>query len=673
MGSMSWIPNSPFAQSPKPDALIRPVRFSNHQTEEFADPKGGVSMNDQEPRHVNGADQPINVADHPSEKKTRRPTEQKPQRLATSRRGFLKTAGLGAAALTAGGVLPTILVKKAQAVEISPFVNNPGSRASALANLRANLGQAAGNALVASEPHPTNGDEETYANSHFEGNFSKTMPLDKNGLPARKDYQLVLAAAAAGTQAAWDAVPAGGTGTFAGPLSPLVFQIEGSDSPTGGNSKAVVPPSINSAAGAAEQVELYWEAYLRDVPFIQYASNPLVAQAVADMNKLSAFAGPTPVTPQNLFRYGPGSIFSNPNAWFGADVGPYVSQLLYRSMRLDGADYVPLIHTHAQVSDPNTGQVLTTAGSGVDFLTNLTEYLTVETGNGAVSPTIMDPTPRFVRSVRDLGNLAASDSIYSLYFRASLILSALGVPFSASSPYATDTRISPFSTFSTSWLNGLLGNVHKAEASAFYGKWYVHRKLRPEQFGNLVDGVMSSRIKLTPNLHPDLLNSAVLPLIFTYNQQLNAKRGMGTAGSFLLPQELNGGSPSHPDTPAGHAYTAGACVTLLKAGFDVGTPSSPRPWPITPVQASADGLSLPTTSDKLTVLGELNKLAVNIAEGRNMSGIHTRIGGDMLGLTWGEQVAISVLTEHAMTYPESFSGFSLTKFDGTTITVGGNQ
>jgi len=137
---------------------------------------------------------------------------------------------------------------------------------------------------------------------------------------------------------------------------------------------------------------------------------------------------------------------------------------------------------------------------------------------------------------------------------------------------------------------------------------------------------------------------------------------------------LNGGSPSHPDTPAGHAFSAGACVTMLKAVFDVGTLDNPKPWPRQPVIASADGLSLVNTTDtNLTVLGELNKLAANISEGRNMSGIHTRVGGNMLGMTMGENVAISVLQDHAATYPEKFSGWTLTKFDGTTVVIGGNQ
>jgi hypothetical protein len=35
----------------------------------------------------------------------------------------------------------------------------------------------------------------------------------------------------------------------------------------------------------------------------------------------------------------------------------------------------------------------------------------------------------------------------------------------------------------------------------------------------------------------------------------------------------------------------------------------------------------------------------------------------------GEAVAISVLRDYRATYHEPFSGFSLMKFDGTTITV----
>ncbi len=585
--------------------------------------------------------------------------------IRSSRRGFLKTAGLGAAVITAGSILPTGLIPEAEAVEIGPPSQNPSLRASQSDQVRKTTSGNESAAIKAAFPHQTNGDEETYANQSFAGNFSKTLNHNPStGLVVPSDYQALMNGIKAGTQAALDAVPAGGPGKLAGPLSPLAFQLQGADSTVA--AELFVPPSISTAAGAANYVELYWEAFLRDVPFIDYGSNPLVAQAVTDMNHLSAYSGPKPVTPQNLFRY----------PFFGTTDGPLISQVLYTTHTLDGVTFVPMIKTRFQVADPNTGTVLPASTSpGIDFMTNLNEYVFVENGKGALDNTnVFDPTVRFIRSGRDLGSLVNADSIYSIYFRAAIMLQNLGVPLDSNSPYTNDTRISGFNTFSTAWLFNLIGAAQDTEAQAFYQKWYVHRHLRPEAFGNLVDGIKGNRFALSPSLHSDVLNSAVLPLIFERNKELNAKRNMGSNGSYFLPQESNGGSPSHPDAPAGHAFTAGVGVTLLKAVFDVGTPANPRAWPLQPVEASEDGLTLLNSPSNATILGELNKLAMNIADGRDWLGIHTRVGGNMLGLTMGEDVAIRLLTDLGFTYPEStFPGFTLTKFDGTTVLVGAKQ
>ena len=610
-----------------------------------------------------------------------KPAPVKDQFPKPTRRGFLKTAGIGAAALAASSMVPGGgLVEEAEAVEIGPPSQNPSKRAAQSDQVRKTTSSNESTVIRNAFPHPTNGDEETYANQAFAGNFSKTLPHDPNtGLVVASAYQVLLNGITQGTQAALDAVPAGGPGRLAGPLSPLAFQLQGADSTVG--AELFVPPSISSAAAAAEQVELYWEAFVRDVPFIDYSSSqPLISQAIANINNLSGYTGPKPVTAQNIFRYGTGSSFPNANAWFGVTTGPYISQLLFQTHNFDGVTFVPRINTRFPVADPNTGTVLTGPGTGLDFMTDFAEYLFVENGKGAINPaeapTTVDPTPRFIRSGRDLGQQANQDSIYSLYFRAAIILQNLGVPLSANSPYANDTRISGFNTFSTAWLFNLIGAAQDTEAQAFYQKWYVHRKLRPEAMGNLVDGIKNGRFSLNPSLHSDLLNSPVLPLISTRNQQLNTKRGRPNdeTNLYFLPQQSAGGSPSHPDPPAGHAFTAGVGCTLLKAVFDVGTPSNPRPWPVQAVEASEDGLTLLNNSSSLTILGELNKLAFNIAEGRNWLGIHTRIGGNYLGLTGGEDVAISLLNDLGFTYPEPvFNGFTLTKFDGTVVTVGAKQ
>jgi hypothetical protein len=91
-----------------------------------------------------------------------------------------------------------------------------------------------------------------------------------------------------------------------------------------------------------------------------------------------------------------------------------------------------------------------------------------------------------------------------------------------------------------------------------------------------------------------------------------------------------------------------------------------------PVQPTDDGLSLVpyTGSDAgdLTVGGELNKIAANVALGRNTAGVHWRSDATE-SLKLGEQIAIGILKEQRACYNEVFNGFSLTKFDGTSITV----
>jgi hypothetical protein len=64
----------------------------------------------------------------------------------------------------------------------------------------------------------------------------------------------------------------------------------------------------------------------------------------------------------------------------------------------------------------------------------------------------------------------------------------------------------------------------------------------------------------------------------------------------------------------------------------------------------------------------LNKLAANIAFARNMAGVHWR--SDVIeGLKLGEEVAISLPGCVKTTCRQDFAGFTLTKFDGTTVTV----
>jgi hypothetical protein len=134
-------------------------------------------------------------------------------------------------------------------------------------------------------------------------------------------------------------------------------------------------------------------------------------------------------------------------------------------------------------------------------------------------------------------------------------------------------------------------------------------------------------------------------------------------GTYFLPQAFPEGCPAHPAYPAGHSTNAGAGVTILKAFFD-------EDWVIPdPVVPAPDGLSLrPWRGAPLTVGDELDKLAGNINMGRDAAGVHFR-SDCVEGMKLGEAVALNYLAEMRALCNERFEGFSLTRFDGTRVTV----
>jgi hypothetical protein len=471
--------------------------------------------------------------------------------------------------------------------------------------------------------HHTNGDEERYPNRI--GNFSKTLPHDPVTGEVESDaYKALLNALRTARFEDFEAVPAGMGGGLANPLGALAFNIDGPD-------KAAVrtnpPPALASAEFAAQLGELYWMACLRDVPFSQYDSDPVALTAQADLSQFSGYTGPSTggvVEPQDLFR----------TDYPGVCEGPLVSQFLYRPFRYDGISIEPKIDTPAQE----------------DFMTDFTNWLIAQNGGGGFGIPV-DGTTVYPRTARDLGKIAGSDTISSAYFRAMLIFGFRG-PTDFANPYNAATRQFPLATFGLSHLVELISKVQKGERHAWFQKWYVHRFLRPEAAGGCVHRV---KVDGAPYpIHSDLIHrSSVLDCIYD------------AFDSYLLPQMFRNGSPSHPSFTAGHAISAGACVTLLKAWYN-----EDAEWPFEVVEPTPDGQSLVEDYDgpPLTVGGELNKLAHNLSFGRDMSGVHWR-ADNIEGNRQGEEVAIRILREERETYPEPFEGFSLTKFDGTTITV----
>lgn len=540
--------------------------------------------------------------------------------MQTNRRTFLTHAAFATMAAT---VIPS----HAQAA------NGSNQRANACAKLRRDAANEGLQATPQNLQHPNNQDELLYPNKI--GNYSKGLPHNDDGTVVLSAYNALLQALNSGRPADFDAIPLGGSRGLTNPQSGLAFDMEGPDA----HSLVQPPaPAFASRQQAAEISENYWMSLLRDVPFSQYAGNPIANAAAADLTLYGTdFTGPKnggAVTTSTLFRgLTPGDI-----------IGPYLSQFFYQDCNF-GANKIE--------------QKIRTTAPGVNYMTDFDTWLAVQ--RGIAQPLdVFDSVPRYIRNGRDMGQWVHVDVLFQAYFQAFLVLANGGAPFDDGNPYNNNPTQIGFGTFGGPHIATLLCEVAtRALKAVWFQKWFVHRRLRPE--------VMAERVHRTLfagagyPVHTEILNS------FSDSNRL---QGFMPAGNALLPMAFPEGSPTHPAYGAGHGTVAGACVTILKAWFKESTRLVDID--INPVQPTDDGLSLVpyagSDAEDITVGGELNKIAANVALGRNTAGVHWRSDATE-SLKLGEQIAIGILREQRACHNEVFYGFSLTKFDGTTITV----
>ena len=536
-----------------------------------------------------------------------------------SRRGFLGYLGIspGLAGLAGAGLLGALQAPSAFAADGPLTPAQRRHQAFAIrrdaAILQRDLPE---NASIA------NGDEQLYANRI--ASYSKGLPHNNLGEVDLNAYNSLVGALNSGVWSDFEAIPLGGTVKLATPQSAYCFSMEGAD----GQAIPVAPaPAFSSAQIAAEMAANYWYAITRDVPFSQYATDPLINQAAADLSKLSDYRAPKvngQVTPDVIFRGDtPGDL-----------AGPYISQFLLKTIPMGGAQLPQLYRTSVP---------------GDDYMTSYADWLKVQNGVAAGS-NVFDTVPRYLRNNRDLAHYLLIDFSGQGNILAALLLLSYGNPaLSPDNPYLGSATQAGGITFGSQDILDLVSKAPEALRATFCQKWLVHRRLRPETFAGRIHNQVTGAAKYP--IHSDILNSAALKTIFSAH------------GTYLLPMPYPAGSPAHPSYPAAHSAVAGAGVTLLKAVFNESfvIPS--------PVVASDDGLSLvPYTGAALTVGGELNKLASNVSLGRLAGGVHYRTDG-VEGLRLGEEIALSILRDAATIYHEEFPGFTLTRFDGTPVTI----
>ena len=575
-------------------------------------------------------------------------TERKPK--GPNRRQFLGgVSAVAAAAATLGAIgLEPLVGGKNSSAKASVVSYPVGRRADASLRYRTETARAED---INVPEQPDNGDSKRFTD--FSGNYSKALAHDALGVPNLASYQSLIFALTnrefSDFQNIIVGTPGGGPNSkLLSPSAALAFDLEGLDS----HATAIPPaPSVASAQTAAEQVEHYWAALLRDVPFNDYPGSALAAKAVADMNSLSFlkshknFEYPFPLTPQNLFR---GQIFNGD----GNVLGPYVSQFMVQPTFLG--------------VQPLSQQYKTfLAGISNDFMTNPSVFQLIQDG-GASGSLSFDPTFRYVRNGRDLAAYTHVDSLYQAYLTAFLVLGTISAPPNPGNPYIGSNTQKSGVTLGVNDAPATIAEMAtRALKGAWFHKWIVDLRLRPEEYGGLVQARLtgtSPSPQAAAALHTDVLNSAVLPIINS------------TYGSYLLPQAFPEGSPTHPCYPTGHGAVAGACITAIKFFYD----GTQKIQPLLTaagrnvVVPSDDGLSLNTytgsDSDSLDINGELSKLAFNISLGHGIhADIHFR-SSTFWSILLGEQIALSILNDRANSYDEPFT-MTITKFDGTLAKI----
>lgn len=538
-----------------------------------------------------------------------------------NRRNFLKKiGGATAAGLTVGTVgIPAFIGATAKNVDAQKRANKRSfgnSRDDLAYQVRVNAAQVQKNRPSVSQP--VNGDETDYPN--FIGNFTKALPHNTLGEVDVNAYNALVAATVSGNSADYAAIPMGGTAKLANPQAAHSYQLEGSDS-----HKLSMPaaPKLNSLMESAEILEVYWQAVTRDIPYSEYNSNPVIRTAIRELRRFPIFRG---ISTRTIFR----------GETPGDAVGNFISQFLlqpipYGSTTIDQRYQTPV--------------------AGDNKIIDYNEWLNIQNGISPSVGNVFDNTPQYIRNGRDLGEYVHRDAPFQAYYNAALIMLGYGGDaISGTNPYKSISNQGGFVQFGAAHIVDMLSRVTiSALKAAWFQKWNVHRRLRPEAYGGILHNQLTGATNYP--IDTNIGNSEALKAIFS------------EYGNYLLPMAYPEGSPTHPAYPAGHATIAGACTTILKAFFneDFEIPN--------PVAVSNDGNSLESYNEaQLKIGNELNKLAANISLGRDIAGVHWRTDGTK-GILLGEEVAIQLLRDCSQTYAEDFGGFTFTKYNGSTITI----
>lgn len=398
----------------------------------------------------------------------------------------------------------------------------------------------------------------------------------------------------------------------------------------------------------------------------------------------------------------------------GAKSGPYVSQFLL----VGTSDKAPgcsgrgaddgVIACGAQTIE----QRIRPHRHGVDHMTGWQRWLDVQNGVEIDSAeNRWEDWSRFVTTPRDLATWVHYDQLEQAYRNACLIMLENGVPFDrglADSNHPRKRHRTRGATARPQVLSLLGDCAARALKAVQRQKFQIHRRARPEalaamltleasghgeRLGEARNAIRSVLCELGADDANDPARPGVLlHWIVAHNARQQTRQNAhgpaeanGDAGdlpviadeaNYLLPMAYPEGSPMDPSYGSGHAAIAGACVTILKAYFDLFEADGRTPVPFAetlapavyrPEAGNAAALAPAESGEPLTIEGELDKLAANMSLGRSIAGVNYFTDYyDSLRL--GERIAVGILEEQMLNHQEPVA-MTFNSFDGDRITV----
>lgn len=567
------------------------------------------------------------------------------------------------------------------------------------------------------------------------------------------------------------------------PLGSLASTTLGADSCT---LLLTAPPELCSLAMGAQMVELYAMMIARDLPFDRYATG--LASLPADY--YPAGSGPSGaslafLTGANLLAdlnsdsrvkdnlvhntvVQAAGAFNASNTFrtdfAGVTLGPYLSQFFYLNIPAGNTSTVQKYESYITAAErlginpidvTDSTQAGTTAAAwagavgsnqsvGIEWGHNNKEIANGQNTFILLPPVITDiaannakvetqPSSgagqlvnRFVYSGRSLGEYVHNDPVFRPYETAAIILNALGTAKNPGMKLGANQNANVTGA-SLGACTMAMGEVCQlARVVAWYWKWQVYRKARPEVVSLLLDNQKTGRTSAcycdSGNGFDLAFGHTILGKVKNWNAAFGLYKdsvytpvssltqpalvdselsAANYANSYTFSQLFREGSPTHPTYPAAHSVQGGACITVIKCFFDDTVAWNAASIPALQGAASpsnttkrffsassffsgaipasgdlivdVDSTSVPSRPGAflqqvpavagMTVGTELNKLASNIAIGRNWAGVHFRADSTE-GVLLGERVAIRYMQDKLSTWYQNTPNASV----GTNVT-----